>query len=125
MDAQNDATAPETLVRRFLTAMEARDLTVARACLDDRFVMYFPGTGPIHDLETLIEWSRPRYAFVKKTYDGFDVSDGIVYCRGTLSGEWPDGAPFDGIRFIDRFEIEGERIVRQDVWNDMAEVRAR
>ena len=43
--------------------------------------------------------------------------------RGTLHGRWLDGSAFDGIRFIDRFEIRGGRIVRQDVWNDAGELR--
>jgi len=29
--------------------------------------------------------------------------------------------PFEGIRFIDRFESRGGRFTRQDVWNDLAE----
>ena len=44
-----------------------------------------------------------------------------VYVSGTLSGEWPDGAAFTGIRFIDRFEVERGLIRCQDVWNDLAE----
>jgi len=47
----------------------------------------------------------------------------VVYTRGTLAGAWPDGAAFSGIRFIDRFEVTGGKITRQDVWNDIAEVR--
>ena len=34
------------------------------------------------------------------------------------------GACFEGIRFIDRFEVIDGKITKQDVWNDMAEVRA-
>ena len=48
----------------------------------------------------------------------------LVYCFGTLSGEWLDGTSFEGIRFIDRFEVVGDKISRQDVWNDMGEVKA-
>ncbi len=123
---QTDAGA---LVRGFLAAMEARDLDRAQSMLGAGFVMRFPGTEPMHSLEELIAWAKPRYRFVKKTYAGFDVMQGpgaetLVYCRGTLSGEWPDGTAFDGIRFIDRFEVEDGRIVRQDVWNDIAETRA-
>ena len=33
------------------------------------------------------------------------------------------GAPFDGIRFIDRLETKGAKLTRQDVWNDMGEMR--
>lgn len=120
---------PDVIVRDYLSAMEARDLEAARACLGEGFEMVFPGTAPMRDLTELMDWARDRYRFVAKTYDAFEAfHDGraaIVYARGTLHGEWPDGAPFEGIRFIDRFEIAGGRIVRQDVWNDMGEVRPR
>ena len=53
---------------------------------------------------------------------GKGADGGIVYCYGTLSGEWPDGEAFSGIRFIDRFEFAGDLIARQMVWNDLAEV---
>jgi len=97
--------------------------------LGEGFTMQFPGTAPMRTLQELIEWAKPRYRFVTKTYDGYDAmqspgAQAIVYCRGTLSGEWPDGTAFDGIRFIDRFEITDGRITRQDVWNDIAETRA-
>lgn len=119
---------PATLVRDYLSAMEAREIDRARAMLGAGFSMTFPGTAPMTRLEELIEWAAPRYRFVTKTYDGFDAlqSGGeaaIVYCRGTLSGEWPDGTAFDGIRFIDRFEVTGGLITRQDVWNDIAETK--
>ncbi len=42
-----------------------------------------------------------------------------------LAGEWPDGTPFDGIRFIDRFELADGKLARQEVWNDLAEAGAR
>ena len=124
MSADTDASA---LVRRFLAAMEARDLPTAEAMLAPGFVMRFPGTGEMTTLAQLIDWAAPRYRFVKKTYDADEAIPGpvaVVYCRGTLSGEWPDGTPFDGIRFIDRFEVEAGRITRQDVWNDIAETKA-
>ena len=119
---------PVDIVRRFLSAMETRDIDKAGSLLAAGFSMRFPGTKPMTTLPELLDWAKPRYRFVAKTYDGFDAMQGadtaaIVYCRGTLSGAWPDGTSFDGIRFIDRFEIEAGRITRQDVWNDIAEVR--
>ena len=115
------------VVRDYLAAMEARDLPKAEAMLGEGFEMRFPGTGVMTQLKELIDWAAPRYRFVTKTYEGFDVAPGgeatVVYCRGTLAGEWPDGTPFDGIRFIDRFEVTGGKITRQGVWNDIAEVR--
>ncbi len=124
MTTQEDAIAT---VRAYLAAMEARDLATAKSYLDPGFTMHFPGAAPMTTLEELVAWVRPRYRFVQKTYSGDDVARSggvsIVYSRGTLSGEWPDGAPFTDIRFIDRFELEDGRITRQDVWNDLAEVR--
>mgnify|MGYP003674554529 FL=1 len=119
---------PAETVRAYLAAMEARDIDAAQSLLGAGFVMEFPGTAPMHSLEALIAWSKPRYRFVTKSYTGFDAMQSpedhaIVYCRGTLAGEWPDGTPFEGIRFIDRFEITSGLITRQDVWNDIAEIR--
>ncbi|MHA6325200.1 nuclear transport factor 2 family protein [Roseivivax sp. CAU 1753] len=118
---------PCDLVRRYLATMEARDLAAAEAMLGPDFTMTFPGSGPMTTLAELIDWSAPRYRFVQKTYQGFDLAPtpgpAVVYARGTLSGAWPDGTAFDGIRFIDRFEVTRGLITRQDVWNDIAEVR--
>lgn len=119
---------PELCVRDFLGHMERRDLAAARALLGDGFTMQFPGSPEMAELEDLIAWSKPRYQRVAKTYERFDAmqSEGdaaLVYCFGTLSGEWNDGTAFTDIRFIDRFEIVGGKITRQDVWNDMAEVK--
>lgn len=113
-------------VREFLQKMEARDLAGASAFLAPDFSMHFPGTAPMHRLEDLVAWSRPRYQRVGKRYERFDECWGdeatIVYCFGTLHGAWLDGTPFEGIRFIDRFEVVDGLFHRQDVWNDMGEV---
>ncbi|MBS0123703.1 tautomerase family protein [Thetidibacter halocola] len=119
---------PTRIVHDYLSAMERRDLPAAQAMLAEGFTMQFPGAAPMTTLEELIAWSKPRYAFVRKTYERFDAMPGnggaIVYCFGTLHGEWLDGTAFEGIRFIDRFEIAGGKLIRQDVWNDMAEAKA-
>lgn len=119
---------PAELVRAYLSAVEARRIDEAETMQADGFVMKFPGTPEMFRLSELVDWAAPRYRFVTKTYEGFDALQSpeeaaIVYCRGTLSGEWPDGTAFDGIRFIDRFEVVDGKITRQDVWNDMGEVR--
>lgn len=121
---------PAEIVRKFLSAMQSRDLETAQGVLAEGFAMVFPGAEPMTSLAALIDWSKPRYNYVIKAYDGFDTMQSagdaaIVYCRGTLSGEWPDGTLFEGIRFIDRFEVVGGKITKQDVWNDIAETRAR
>ncbi len=112
------------LVGRFLDYMQDRDLNNAATLLAPDFSMRFPGSKVLHRLEELVEFSRGRYKNVAKTYDRFDASwtdDGaIVYCFGTLHGHWLDGSAFEGIRFIDRFEVTEGLISRQDVWNDLA-----
>ena len=119
--------SPEIIVRQFLDALEARALESASRFLGDGFQMVFPGTAPMHRLDELVAWAKPRYNYVKKNIASIEVSptaDGaVVYVIGTLFGEWPNGKSFADIRFIDRFEIEKHLIVRQDVWNDIAEVR--
>lgn len=115
--------SPEQIVRDFLAAMEARDLATAVAYLAEDFTMTFPGGVRFSRLEELITWAKPRYRRVSKVYACFDTVPGIeaatVYCSGTLTGEWPDGQPFDGIRFIDRFTVRGGRLLDQAVWNDI------
>jgi hypothetical protein len=122
-DPDRPADAAAT-VRAFLDAMEARDLERAGGYLGPGFAMTFPGGVQMQRLEELVAWSRTRYRFVRKTYERFDSCGEAVYCFGTLAGEWLDGRAFSGIRFIDRFELADGRLVRQDVWNDLGEVRA-
>lgn len=113
------------IVRRFLAAMEQRDLPLAKSFLAPDFKMTFPGNQQFTELEQLIEWSKPRYQFIKKSFEAVDEAFGpdgmVVICHGTLSGQLPDGSAFSGVRFVDRFELFNGKIVRQQVWNDLAE----
>jgi len=118
---------PAVLVRKYPNLMEARDLAATTAMLAPAFEMVFPETGPMQTLGEPIARSKDRYRFVTKRFDGIEAfetdSVAMAYTRGTLAGAWPDGTAFEGIRFIDRFEVVGGKIRRQDVWNDLAEVR--
>ena len=124
------ASAPrpaEHIVRDFLAEMEARDLDAAKAHLADNFTMTFPGNARFTKLDELVAWARQRYQSVSKSFEAFDTAfhgtRSTVFCFGTLSGSWLDGTRFSGVRFVDRFELEGETIVSQMVWNDMAEMK--
>ena len=126
----DSAATPREVVDAFLAALEARDLPSAERHLAPGVAMTFPGGQRFADLESLVAWSKDRYRAVRKTYDRVEElavdARGItvVYCRGTLAGEWPDGRAFAGVRFIDRFEIDDAgRIVDQQVWNDLGEAR--
>lgn len=116
---------PEQAVRRYLEAMERRDLAAAKALLAPGFHMVFPGGRRFDTLEALVEWAADRYRSARKTYERFDACDEAVYCFGTLHGERLDGTPYSGIRFIDRFTVREGRLVDQQVWNDMGEALRR
>ena len=60
---------------------------------------------------------------MKGGIESFHGTCSTVFCFGTLSGSWLDGTGFSGIRFVDRFELEGETIVSQMVWNDIPEMK--
>lgn len=115
------------LVRQFLLLMQERKLDEARQLLAPGFEMVFPGGKPMREFGELLEWAKTRYTRVGKHFERFDEVWGeegtVVYCTGTLEGVWLDGKPFSGIRFIDRFEVAEGRIRRQDVWNDLAEMK--
>ena len=115
------------LVAQFLDCMAARNFEAAQAFLAPSFEMVFPGGQTMHQLTELLSWAAPRYQKVGKTKMHFDESwqsdKTVVYCRGMLNGVWLDGTEFKDIRFIDRFEVVKGKLQRQDVWNDLAEMR--
>ena len=120
--------AAAKIVRTYLRLVEARDLDAASEFLADDVSIVFPGGRTFESLTDQVASSAGRFRSVKKTLDQLDViSDGAettVYVYGTLAGQALDGSSFDGVRFIDRFALNDGLIVRQMVWNDLAEVGA-
>lgn len=113
-------------VETYLTAMEARNLDAARACVAARDLdLTFPGGRHFSWIDEIVVNSSGRYASIGKTINrrsAWHEGDGThVLFAGTLHGHWPDGTPFDGIRFIDLFALRDGLIVRQEVWNDAGE----
>ena len=98
--------------------------TAARYIADDLEITFTGGRKYRHPRETAA-FNAGRYKWVKKKMERTDVVPGraetIVYNLGTLYGEWPDGTPFEGNRYVDRFVVRGGKIVQMDVWNDSAE----
>jgi phenylpyruvate tautomerase PptA (4-oxalocrotonate tautomerase family) len=111
-------------VKGFLAAMQARDLELAHSFLAPGFVMCFPGGARFTQLTDLVEWGRQRYSKVGKHLEqideGWAADHAVVHCHGTLYGKWPNGQAFEGVRFIDRFEVKNGLLCKQDVWNDLA-----
>ena len=129
---QNRQTASDgaiKTIKRYLLAMENRDMARAASFLADEFQMLFPGDQTFRALDELVAWAKPRYKWVKKSYHQFDTcpagEETIVYCYGTLNGQWPDGSVFGDIRFVDRFVVKDGLLTDQKVWNDLAEAASR
>lgn len=115
------------VVQSFLEAMQNRDMTAAQTLLHTDFRMCFPGGVVMHSLQDMLSWAQQRYAQIAKHYERFEESwqgdATVVFCHGTLQGRWLNGETFEGIRFIDRMQVEDGLITHQDVWNDLAEHR--
>jgi hypothetical protein len=115
------------LVVAFLATFEQRDLVKASSFLAPGTIMTFPGNHKFNNLEEVVAWAKGRYKFLRKTFQHFDETErsGVitVYCLGVLNGEALDGSAITNVRFVDRFDIMGGKIVDQEVWNDLAEFR--
>ena len=126
-------TEPTTAIaicEAFLGAMERRDLDRARSFVAaDGLEMVFPGGARYPGLDAMVAGAAGRYRFVGKHFDRRDSwgAEGreSVLIAGTLHGEWLDGSRFEGIRFVDLFDLRDGRIWRQQVWNDMGEYKLR
>lgn len=126
--ANHQLDAAVEVARSYLVAMEERDLARAATFVAPQASFVFPGGTRPRDLTEIVKGSATRYQFVGKHIEACEAAaagDGgvNVYVRGTLHGRWLDGSSFEGIRFVDRFEIRGGKIRSQEVWNDIGEVR--
>ena len=113
------------IVERFLAASLVPDPeTAARYIAVDLKLTFTGGRRMSHPRESAA-FNAKRYKWVRKKMERTDVVPGaqetIVYNLGTLYGEWPDGTPFEGNRYVDRFVVRDGEIVQMDVWNDSAE----
>ena len=123
--ATDETATAADIVERFLVASMVPDpQTAALYISDDLKITFTGGRKYSHPRETAA-FNGKRYKLVKKKMERTDVVPGngetIVYNLGTLYGEWPDGTPFEGNRYVDRFVVRGGKIVQMDVWNDSAE----
>ena len=113
------------IVERFLAASMVPDPeTAARYIAVDLKLTFTGGRRMSHPRESAA-FNAKRYKWVRKKMERTDVVPGaretIVYNLGSLYGEWPDGRPFEGNRYVDRFVVRDGKIVQMDVWNDSAE----
>jgi len=120
-----ETTEAAEVVERFLVASMVPDPDEAARYIAPDITVTFTGGRTFHHPRESATFNAMRYKWVKKKMQRTDVVAGlgetIVYNVGTLYGEWPDGTPFEGNRYIDRFVVRGGKIIRMDVWNDSAE----
>ncbi|HID51677.1 MAG TPA: nuclear transport factor 2 family protein [Anaerolineae bacterium] len=120
-----DAEEAKELVLRFLRLMEGRDLAAATSLMAPNPVIIFPGGKQFASQDEMVAGAQGRYQWIKKTFERLDVcqdgADTVVYVMGTLYGVNRHGVSFADIRYIDRFALRDGPIVRQEVWNDLAE----
>lgn len=118
---------PKALVEEFLRVIMIPDPDAARAFMAPSARIVFTGGRVMPDISACSSFNASRYRWVKKRFERTDVVHGandeesVVYNCGTLYGEWPDGTPFAGNRYVDRYVLRQGKIVEMQVWNDSAE----
>jgi hypothetical protein len=121
----SETAAAAGIVERFLAASMVPDPETAATFVASDLRLTFTGGRKMSHPRDSSAFNARRYKWVKKKMERSDVVPGadetIVYNIGTLYGEWPDGTPFEGNRYVDRFVVRGGKIVQMDVWNDSAE----
>jgi ketosteroid isomerase-like protein len=123
--AETRSLSDAEIVEAYLTASMIPDPDAAAAYVAPGTVITFTGGRTFDHPRGPAAFNAKRYRWVKKRMDRFDVCPGegetVVYSIGTLHGEWKDGTPFEGNRYVDRFVVRGGKITKMDVWNDSAE----
>ena len=133
--ARPPSTAAE-VVDEFLRLIMIPDPVAARRYVAPGMRIRFTGNRAMRDPTECTAFNASRYKWVKKRIDrtetvgqirdwragaAADAESVVVYSLGTLYGEWPDGTPFEGNRYVDRYVVRGGLITDMDVWNDSAE----
>ncbi len=124
-------TAAADIVNEFLRLIMLPDpISAARYTAPDMKIL-FTGGRTMRAPAECTKFNASRYKWVKKriertetvqSSEGLPAVNGtVVYSLGTLYGEWPDGTPFEGNRYVDRYVVRNGLITHMDVWNDSAE----
>ena len=126
-----DPTTAAEVVNEFLRLIMLPDPVAASRYTSPGMKILFTGGRPMNEPADCTKFNASRYKWVKKRIErtetviagSNDAAPGefVVYSLGTLYGEWPDGTPFEGNRYVDRYVVKSGLITHMDVWNDSAE----
>lgn len=124
MEKGDDMVAPpRAVVEEFFERMADPDrrYSVGELFTEDA-VITLPGERFVGDQAALemLEWLDPRYEWVDKEFDQWIETGPYVVSQGTLFGVNNDGEAFEGVRYVDVYEIEDGRISHVDIYNDLA-----
>lgn len=114
------------IVETFLAQIGDGQLDSAQMALAPDARITFPGNAVHADLAAMRAASRSRYRWVNKHRDDYiahERGDGTIHVisTGRVYGENLHGVFFDGVRYVDLFVLKDGLIIRQDVYNDLAE----
>jgi hypothetical protein len=119
------------VVNEFLRLIMIPDPASASRYTAPDMKIIFTGKRAMRAPAECTKFNASRYKWVKKSIERTDLvipsaqeaarGETVVYSIGTLYGEWPDGTPFEGNRYVDRYVVTHGLITQMDVWNDSAE----
>jgi hypothetical protein len=119
------------IVNEFLRLIMIPDPAAASRYTAANMTIIFTGKRAMRAPAECTKFNASRYKWVKKSIERTDVvistpeeaarGETVVYSIGTLYGQWPDGTPFEGNRYVDRYVVTHGLITQMDVWNDSAE----
>jgi hypothetical protein len=119
------------VVNEFLRLIMLPDPVAASRYTAPDMKILFTGGRAMKAPAECTKFNASRYKWVKKRIERTETvlanteniarGETVVYSLGTLYGEWPDGTPFEGNRYVDRYVVRQGLISHMDVWNDSAE----
>jgi hypothetical protein len=122
---------PAAVVNEFLRLIMLPDPVAASRFTASDLQIMFTGKRAMRAPAECTKFNASRYKWVKKRIERTETviesadaqarGETVVYSLGTLYGEWPDGTPFEGNRYVDRYVVKNGLITHMDVWNDSAE----
>lgn len=118
---------PGAIVDEYLRLLMIPDPSAASRYVAPDLRIRFTGGRPMKEPAECATFNATRYKWVKKKIEATEIVAGgtpdqtVVYSLGTLYGEWPDGTPFEGNRYVDRYVVRDGLITQMEVWNDSAE----
>lgn len=122
-----DGADAAAIVNEYLRLLMGAEPAAARRLAAPDLQIRYVGGRRMSDPAEAARFTAGRYRWIKKRIDATETVAGgtpaasVVYSLGTLYGEWADGTPFEGNRYVDRYVVRHGLIAEMDVWNDSAE----